>query len=318
MKTLVDLQKSTWFDLFRFLFSFRRHPLHKRENYRPFFIIGSGRSGNTLLRRILYSHPQIYIPPETYVLGKVITLFGRYRIMHWKDLVHLVLAAFEYHPEFKTFELSLRPLATQLLDTPKADRSLAYLLNAFYRFVAASHGKPEARWGDKTPMNTFHLEKLLSVFPDAQFIHIIRDGCDVAVSYYKAGLYNDVLSAADRWLVSVKKARLFTQQHPKSVLEVRYEQLVTHPELVVKNICNFMNIEFHEEMLISHLDAASMGDVPLHSHHQQTMKPISTSNIGKGRQQLTEDEKQLMQKKIGKYLHQLGYPPCVEQAEDTP
>ena len=46
-------------------------PLHSTVRYMPFFIIGSGRSGNTLLRTILETHPEVHIPPETYVIGKV-------------------------------------------------------------------------------------------------------------------------------------------------------------------------------------------------------------------------------------------------------
>jgi hypothetical protein len=301
-----------WVYFYKFMLPFSSYPLHRQERYRPFFIVGSGRSGNTLLRRILYAHPSIHIPPETYILGQCIRIFRRYRMMTWQDLTYLILSRFEYHPEFGTFQMSLRPLAEQLLNTPKANRSLAYMLNSFYQYVAKTQGKEGARWGDKTPLNTFYLERILGVFPDAQFIHIVRDGCDVAVSYYQSGFYKDIFSAADRWLASVKAAKLFTKRHPQSVLEIRYEDLVSQSEVTVKKVCNFLEIEFHQSMLESRSLVGEMGDVPMREHHRQAMNPISTSNIGKGRQHLTEEEKYLLHQKIGEYLLQLGYPPLHE------
>jgi len=299
-----------WIFFYKFVLPFPGHSLHTAQRYRPFFIIGSGRSGNTLLRRILYAHPNIHIPPETYALGQCIRAFRRYRMMPWQDLTYLILSKLEYYPEFGAFQISLRPLAEQLLKAPKSNRSLAYILNSFYLYVAKSQGKEGARWGDKTPLNTFYLDRILDVFPDAQFIHIIRDGCDVAVSYRQAGIYKDIFSAADRWVASVKAAKLFTKRHPQSVLEIRYENLVSQAGLTAKKVCDFLEIEFYENMLESHSFVSEMGDVPLLQHHQQIMNPISTSNIGKGRQLLTESEKHLLQQKIGKYLSQLGYCPC--------
>ena len=95
------------------------HPLQRGEPYRPFFIVGSGRSGNTVLRRMLCAHGDLHIPPETYVLGDVIRVFRRHRGLLWRDLVPLVLGKFEFYPEFVTFDVSLRPLARRVLPGPR-------------------------------------------------------------------------------------------------------------------------------------------------------------------------------------------------------
>ena len=54
----------------------QRVPLNRDEGYRPFFIVGSGRSGNTLMRRVLQTSPELHIPPETFVLGDCIESGG--------------------------------------------------------------------------------------------------------------------------------------------------------------------------------------------------------------------------------------------------
>jgi hypothetical protein len=146
---------SVWFHRFRHIIPFTGYPLNRKEAIRPFFIIGSGRSGNTLLRRILYAHPELHIPPETYILGRTIKLFLENRNMRWTDLVYLVLSQFEYYPEFVTFEITLRPLVQRLVVAPKDVRSLAFILDSFYRYHAETKSIHCKRWGDKTPMNTF-------------------------------------------------------------------------------------------------------------------------------------------------------------------
>ena len=193
---------------------FLGYPLNNQENYRPFFIIGSGRCGSTLLRRILYSYPNFHIPPETYVLKEVIQTFKQNRHLSWKHLVYLTLSTLEYHPEFKIFEIdSLRDLVHQIIEIPQNQKSLAVILNNFYHYHARLNGKNCCRWGDKTPINTFCLEDIAAVFPDAQFIHIIRDGCDVVYSMIECGRYSKIEDAANRWMNSIKYARSFRQLH---------------------------------------------------------------------------------------------------------
>ncbi len=181
----------------------RPWPLHGRERFRPVFIIGSGRSGNTLLRRILQAGSDLHIPPETFVLGRAIRLFLRNRHMPWNYLVRLVMGLFEFHREFDKFEVVLRPLVQKLAEAPQESRNLASMLNAFYQYHGRETEQTFVRWGDKTPYNTFSLDLILRVFPDARFVHMLRDGADVVQSFVEAGLQADLEAAAERWVESV-------------------------------------------------------------------------------------------------------------------
>lgn len=296
----------------RCLWPFNRHPLTGAERYRPFFIVGSGRSGSTLLRRLLNNHTRIVIPPETYVLGLAIKRYRQQSTMRWNDLVEYVFSTFEFHPEFKTFDLSLRPLVNELKDASKENRNLAFMLNSFYHYYAQQHtGKDCELWADKTPVNTFSLERIYSVFPDAKFIHIIRDGCDVVSSYVTSGIYQSFEEAAKRWKMSVMLAEKFRKKHPETMLAIRYEDLVTEPKCTLQNICRFIGVEFEAQMLEERkIGDGKLGDVEMHDHHANVLKPLTADSIGKGRALLPDDAKVKVQKIIGGQLKKLGYDNC--------
>lgn len=306
-KTQVDGIKSFSIRSLKRALNVKSYELNRGEKFRPFFVVGSGRSGNTLLRRILDSNSKIYIPPETYVLGRAINLFKQNQHLDWRQIVYLILAQFEFHREFETFGVSLRPLAEELIQTPYHQRSLAFILNKFYEYSAFQHGSSFERWGDKTPLNTFFLKEILSVFPDAQFIHLIRDGLDVVPSYTRAGIYDSINDASERWVKSVKLASDFVEKHPKTCITVKYEDLVTSPEATVIQICNFLNIDFDQVMLNSHEHAQTMGDVVARNHHQKVFEPISSGSIGKGRKTLKDKEVEVILELIGKERSRFGY-----------
>lgn len=79
------------------------YDLTKDCNCRPIFIVGSGRSSNILVRRILSNEQDIYIPPETYVLGQVIKDFSNYSKLGWPVLVSLVFSHFNLSEDFSFF-----------------------------------------------------------------------------------------------------------------------------------------------------------------------------------------------------------------------
>jgi len=277
------------------------------DRYMPFFIIGSGRSGNTLLRAILETHPEVHIPPETYVIGKVINDYIRYSRLPWSILLKIILAEFEYYPEFATFGISLRELYNKLKETPQKQRNLAYILHKLYIYHARSVLKKAKCWGDKTPMNTFYLDKIYSVFPDSRFIHIIRDGRDVVLSYMKMGRYNTIQESADRWFLSVQKATKFGRRYPKQYIEVRYEDLVRSPKKTIQYVCDFLGLEFIDVMLRHHEMNLNLKDVEIHAHHEKVKNAIHEASIGNWRQQFKTEEIVKLNARIGPLLDQIGY-----------
>jgi len=289
------------------LFFDKSYPLTSPLSQSPFFIIGSGRCGSTLLRRMLQVSPDIHIPPESYVLGEVGRLFMRNRQMDWHHLVNLVLSTFEYQREFDKFDMDMRKLVQQLWALPEQERSLAAILDALYRYHGLKTGQSMSIWGDKTPKNTFELDILMRIFPQAKFVHLLRDGVDVAASFVARGLMDDVVSAAKHWQTSVLISRELMQQYPKQCIEVRYESLVASPAPELKKLCAFLEIPFHADMVESLQYTQKMGDLNAYAHYEKVLEPVSTSNIGLGRSNLSEQDKQILQQHIGTTLVQMGY-----------
>jgi len=283
------------------------YPLASVDSIPPFFIMGSGRCGSTLLRRMLQINPSIHIPPETYVLGEVSRLFMRNRQMDWHHLVNLVLSTFEYTREFECFGISTRELAHQLWKIPKQDRSLAAILDAFYRYHGRKTEQTFTIWGDKTPSNTFDLDLIIRVFPQAKFIHLLRDGVDVAASFVQRGLIQDIESAASHWQESVLLSYKFMKKHPQQCYEVRYEDLVAEPKKSLQQLCYFLDVSFDPNMMEDLNHTEQMGDLHVYTHYEKVLEPVSTRNIGLGKTNLSDQDLNIIKRKIGPTLKQMGY-----------
>jgi hypothetical protein len=273
----------------------------------PVFIVGSGRSGTTLLRRMLMQGGQIHIPPESYVLGTVIKRYGIWRLAPWRSTVRHVLSEFESYPEFALFDVSLRPVESALIETPPSSRNLATIIDAIYRFHSREKGSGANRWGDKTPLNAYCLPDIRLVFPAARFVHMLRDGCDVVSSMIDMGRYATVEEAARRWNTSIDAVGRFAQVHADSVLEIRYEDLATHPEATMRAVCTWLGLDYRDDMVTSASSAPDLGDVPTLGHHRQVLAPITTSSIGRGRRGLDDAERRQLQRLLGANLASTGY-----------
>lgn len=283
-------------------------PLQAGENLAPFFIIGSGRCGTTLLRRILQANTDIHIPPELCMLPRMIRMFRRENYASWDHLVRLSLDIMETSPDFSTFEISLHDLHRSLLAVPEEERSLACILDQFYRYHAESVGSGCRIWGDKTPGNTFRIGRLHSVFPRLRAIHVLRDGVDVVGSFIKAGLYEGIEPAALRWTSAVRVARAFGAQHPEQFMEIRYEDLVRVPETTTRAVCQFLDIRYDPQMISAIDHVAAMGDVGRLSHHNEVALPIRTASIGKGTRSFSPSDLARLEWLIGDALAACGYP----------
>lgn len=317
MRRIFKLPISTYpfYDLFvrgMHLLRCSWNPLNRNENITPFFIVGAGRSGTTLLRRILQAGGEVHIPPETYILDDVVRFYMRNCHMPWPYVVHHTLMLFEFHPEFGVFKISLRPLVQELVKAPKEKRSLAYILDKFYRFHGKESKKKFKKWGDKTPGNAFFMNEIHAVFPKVRYIHMLRDGVDVVHSYVKNGLLQDYKVGAETWKNAVSCVQDFERGNPGSCLLLRYEDFVGSPEESVKRVCEFIGISYKKEMLSSMEHIGAMNDLNVYAHYGKSLQPISQDNIGIGRKKISEDQKKILQDIMGEKLEELNYAPVLD------
>ncbi|MFW6116409.1 MAG: sulfotransferase family protein [bacterium] len=268
----------------------------------PFFVVGNPRSGTTLLRFILSSHPRIYIPGETgflpfllkhvqseLSLPQVRGLLHRIAWLNrgWDDLIEQV-------PGF----YSSLPAPT-----------LRHLIDALYRRKIAPHGA--VRWGDKTPSYVRYIPELSAIFPETQFIHLIRDGRDVALSaqakWGDKHWYMDSYYLLKNWARNVKDGRQAGRQlGPDRYLEIHYEQLVQAPEDTVRRLCGFLNESFHSAML-QHTRLARQEIAP--DGHVEVRNPISTASVQRWRDEMSAFQCKLANELAGPVLTEAGYEP---------
>ncbi|GAA0487059.1 sulfotransferase [Salinibacillus aidingensis] len=285
----------------------RSHKINHSEHFNPFFIVGSGRSGNTLFRSMLSQKDEIVIPPESFVLGEAIRKYKMYRYMEWEDLCGVFCAVFERHHGFPRWGMDIREFYKEAIKIERKNRNLEFLIHSFYSFYGRENKETFTRWGDKTPINTFSLKLIDKVFPDSQFIHMIRDARDVVSSYIKAGLYQDAEGASQRWINSINTAQKFGKKVGSNrYMEVYYEELVRNPEPVLRQVCEFLGIEFEESMLHHVEGVDQLKDTRL-SHHTNLYKPVNPSSIGKWKKNLSEEQQQVVEQYCRELMENMGY-----------
>ncbi|MGH2952033.1 MAG: sulfotransferase family protein, partial [Solirubrobacterales bacterium] len=163
------------------------------------FVVGVGRSGTTLLRLMLDAHPRLAIPPETHFLPELIAQ-ARQRVPA-DELVSEIVAARNWD-DFGLDAGALRGRVAALDDARAAP-----VLRAFYSLYAERQGKQ--RWGDKTPIYVKRMRLISAVLPEARFVHLIRDGRDVALSRRRRGMGagKPIADLAERWRRRITLAR---------------------------------------------------------------------------------------------------------------
>ena len=271
------------------------------------FIVGTGRCGTTLLRRILNAHPDLAIPAETHFIPTV-----QLACAAAADPAQTFLTSRIENPGWHRIPVDDDALREQVAALDPFTYGSA--LRAFYSLYARQYDKP--RWGDKTPAYHACMGLIERHLPEARFIHVIRDGRDVALSaipmlsrkksLVAAGKRADPVSATRWWANRLLKARAESRR-VAFYLEVRYEDLVHEPEQNVRRICTFLDLPWHPAMLQFHetgADARSPdGDYQL----THGMRPIDTTRVARWRTELTPAEIGQIDQQVGPLLRQLGY-----------
>lgn len=256
------------------------------------FIIGCGRSGTTLLRAMLERHPRLWGGPESWVF------------------VHTI------DPVILAWKFSTDPAQTRAL--LKSSTSAVEFSERYFGKCTTDAGK--ARWIEKTPRHVNCLGYLLASFPNARFIHMIRDGRDVACSlrnHPKAAISrngvtpitvnNPIAKCINRW-VHDTSAGLAYRGHPR-VCEIRYEQLVLQSEIALRQVCAFISEDFTADLLDAAIDprndtAASQERAP---SNLASFESVNTKSLGRWQRDLSAAELATCMRVGGPLLEALGY-----------
>lgn len=270
----------------------------------PFFIVGSSRSGTTLLRLILAGHSRIAIPPETWFVLDLVEQFPLTSPLIPEQVRAAIRVITECH-RWPDMNMSAEDLTKQVLALDRP--TMVDLIDIVFRFHLERSGK--ARIGDKTPPYINIAPQLKVIYPDAKFINLIRDGRDVSISFIDAHFRGRCYHGADfEWTTAVRSGISYRSSPlARDILEVRYEKLVGQPEKTVRTICEFLGEAFEPPMMefYTRLDLIPKRELGIHG---KLSNPISGDAIGVWRVKLSALECFVMEASLRKDLETLRYP----------
>jgi hypothetical protein len=209
----------------------------------PLFIGGPARSGKTLVRWILASHPRIAVTRRTEMWSR---FADRYGDLGDAGNLERCLEAMMARPQIAALEPDLGRVRH---DLGTGEPTYARLFASINRQYADRCGK--ARWGDQSPANERFAGPIMAAYPDARFVHLLRDprDCAAALLLEKQRRRSGVARWTASWLVSAVLAREHAERYPVAYLVVRYEDLVAEPERTVRHLCHALGERFEPAML---------------------------------------------------------------------
>lgn len=299
----------------------RRRPPPEPARLPAPFVVGVTRSGTTLLRLMLDAHPELAVPPETHFVPEAIDAFKAGEVTP-QAFVALVSG----HRRWPDFRLDPDELHDRVAALPEPLEP-GPCVRAFYRLYADQADK--SRWGDKTPGYLRKMGLIARHLPEARFIHLIRDGRDVALSI--TGLHfgpDTVEEAAQRWVKRIGVARRQAER-VEHYMEVRYEDLVEDSEATLRGICHYIELPWDTAVLDYHQRAPDRlaeitRDLPRSAErsaeaevipaaqrvgiHALASKPPQADRVGRWRTEMEPADQAVFLEAAGDLLTELGYP----------
>jgi hypothetical protein len=261
--------------------------------FSPVVLGGCGRSGTTLLRMMLDSHRRICCGPES-------SLFRRRAI----------------DPEWLADRFGFARGDIQSLHG--AAHSRPAFIEAFAALCMAKAGK--ARWAEKTPRNIGRIDAIFRCFPAARFVHVLRDGRDVACSLrthprhkvvdgklVPTGIRRPIAGCARRWVRDIEGSRRWWGD-PR-FHTVRYEDLVREPRPVLERLMAFLGEDWDEAMLAHAAADSPFRDATRFAQNPEALGAVSTAALSRWQRDLDARDVRIFKRIAGPLLVELGYAP---------
>lgn len=268
----------------------------------PFFVVGSGRSGTTLLRLILSGHSQLHVVPETWFIRPLVAALPLQGPLTPQqiDTAIFTMASHYRWPDMNYSEQELRLDAAQLVGPALVD-----LINLVYARQLRAASK--RRVGDKTPNYIHIVPELAALYPAAKFIHLIRDGRDVAISFVERDWERYYERRTFPWTLAMSRRRDLAKLPVSSqILEVRYEDLTRDSESSVRRICAFLG-EAYEPAMLEWQTQQTLIPARERHIHEKLARPASSESIGVWKTKLSWWECFLIEACLHDDLLDLGY-----------
>jgi hypothetical protein len=277
---------------------------------KPVFIAGLHRSGTSLVRAIVGSHPTLAIYQYDLPLWQEFYEFYKNQDLNDVTICTQLVDAILSHKKVQLLSTAIdRSRLLSNLERVRATGEITIdcgvVFAHFLQQYARSQGR--SRWGLKTPFQEHYAEAILQAYPTAKILHVIRDPRDVLVSIKSRGWYWDLKKRCKEWRNSARLAQHLQQTYPLSYQVIRYEDLVAQPVPIVRLICAFLELEYLPDLLLMQGQPRWSGsnsrfaDVGWHS---KTISPIA---VGRYDGLLSDADIEFCQSYLADEMHYWGY-----------
>lgn len=227
----------------------------------PFFILANPRSGSSLLRIICDCNQYLSIPPECGFMEWLFEDFKNWKAEDCKneEKLNSLLDAIVNSKKFFTWKVEREELKARMI--ARLPGNYQEVVEEVYLTYGAQRKTNILKWGDKNNYYIDRLEKLNAIFPEAKYIHLLRDGRDVATSYLQLlnlktnsafipQLSNSIENIAAEWDANNKKIQEFLNSRKKeNVCFIRFEDVLQNTEDELRQLCEFLDVPFDKQML---------------------------------------------------------------------
>jgi Sulfotransferase family len=268
------------------------------EQFRPVFVVGSERSGTTLLAVLLGRHSSLAMTPETHFFRLVPKGQSESSLSHDQ-----LLDRFLANKTSAELGLNMDALRDRFAACPP---NYASLLRCVLQQFAADRLKP--RCGEKTPLHLLNVPTIIQWFPDVRIVGIVRDGRDVVLSLQKMPWATErrLRPLCWRWIQLLRLARRWQRLFPQNFLLIRYEDLLRSPEPALRRLDEFAGLPFEETQLNPDM-ATQVVDAQSEPWKAAALDKIDPARISGWKSKATAEQIRIMNSLMGPALRDCGY-----------
>lgn len=273
----------------------------------PVFLLSSERSGSNLMRVIMDSHKEFSAPHSPHLIKTFVPMLPRYGDL--RSIKNLKQLADDMRTVVK-IQLRDWPFVptTEQITRASTEPSFPGLIRSIYFLAAENEGKHRSFIKDNGAIPL--APELVTLFPQAKFIYLVRDARDVALSWKKSpGHPGGVKEAAQMWRHEQSDSLYFLSlvYQTEKALVVRYENLVANPRQEIERICRHVETAFDENMLKFYEGKEAQTSADAAVGWKNLVQPILSDNTAKYKKELSRREQRQIESIAGVPLTQLGY-----------
>jgi protein-tyrosine sulfotransferase len=224
-----------------------------KRDVSPIFIVGCGRSGNTVLARLLHENSGVCFSPENYTLKEVYYVYLKNIKKPWGIRVDAILTVLYSQEDIWRWKDVKRSVVLERALNSK-EHTLGNIIDCWYMTYLEAIGFTPPVWGCKTPNVTPYMPKLLKIFPNAKFIYIIRNYKDTAQSYIKARILKNNFIGSILSLIKYRYFLFYANERMVNIV-VDYETLANSPSDSIQKINEKIGLKSNKKIKYNNPDS---------------------------------------------------------------